>query len=286
MIDKLEYYYNLTKPYIIKYKNKKYVKSGNEIYLLYQLGGEINKQEIIEAYELTKIYPEYEKIILNKSNSIFTVIDKKTYILIKKKSLKKYINTNRMIMRKTKFLDKSNWISLWENKIDYIETIYKNIKGKYIIIDESIDYFIGMAETSIYYLQNNLSESDEKNIKYICRKNYDELEYYSPLNIIIDYPEREISEMLKKIFFENENYYEKAIKYLKRTKINYNPTKVYARLLFPNYYFNEYINSIKHQDFRKVLNIINRMNEYEIFLKSIYNIIREKDFKLKEITWL
>lgn len=288
MINKLKYYYNLNKPYIIKYKNKNYIKSENKLYLLYEIDKKRNKQEIIEAYELTKKYPEYDKIILNKNNTIFTIIDGKIYILIKKNYSKKNKIQNRIINKETKWLDKSNWITLWEDKIDYIEKIYKNIKGNYSVIDESINYIIGMAEVAICYLANNSTESKERNLKYICRKNYDESEYYNPLNVIIDYPEREISEMLKKIFWDTENKNENAIQYLKQITLNYDPVCVYARLLFPNFYLNEYINSIKYQNVKKIRNIISRLNEYEQYTKLIYNILkeREKGKTIPKINWL
>lgn len=285
MINKLNYYYNLNKPYIIKYKNKNYIKSENKLYLLYEIDNKRNKQEIIEAYELTKKYAEYEKVVLNKNNTIFTIIDGKTFILIKKNYSKKYKIQNRIVHKEIKWLDKSNWITLWKEKIDYIEKIYKNIKGKYIVIDESINYIIGMAEVAICYLVNNSTEQKERNLKYICRKNYDESEYYNPLNVVIDYPEREISEMLKKIFWDNESKNEKAIQYLRKNTLNYDPICVYARLLFPNFYLNEYINSIKYKKLKKIRNIINRLNEYEQYTKLIYNILNEKE-KIPKINWL
>ena len=124
MITKLINYYNLENLYITKIRNKNYVKSNDRIYILYEIDKNKNKQEIIEAYKITKNYPEFEKIIFNRKNMMFTNIDNKEYILIEKKYYKKQIVKRIIVNDEIKYLDRSNWIRLWEKKIDYIEKTY------------------------------------------------------------------------------------------------------------------------------------------------------------------
>ena len=287
MITKLINYYNLENLYITKIRNKNYVKSNDRIYILYEIDKNKNKQEIIEAYKITKNYPEFEKIIFNRKNMMFTNIDNKEYILIEKKYYKKQIVKRIIVNDEIKYLDRSNWIRLWEKKIDYIEKTYYHIKGENIIIDESIYYFIGMAEVAISYIKNNSSKYNRKNEKIICSKTYDEMEIYNPLNIIVDYPEREISEYLKKIFWKNEYTEELAVKYLEKNIINCNLSSIYARMLFPNFYFDAYLKCItNNNETEEIVKIINRLNEYENYTKLIFNTLKHASQKLDEVKWL
>lgn len=285
MLNTIKYYYNLNDLYIFTYKNKKYIKSNNKIYQFCEVH---NISETLEAYKITNKYQEYEKILLNKEGQVFTKYNNKVYVLIEKKHTRKNFPITRMLVQEGKYmLDKSNWIALWTKKTDYIEYTAKHINGKYGIIDESINYFIGMAETAIAYLKNNKINTQFSE-KVICRRQLEESEYYNPINIIIDYQARDISEYLKKIFWTNEYTYDKIHKILETIK---NSSKndyilIYARLIFPNFYFNKYIQVLENNSLEEIKIIINRLDEYENYVKSVFNILKEKDKSLKKIEWL
>ena len=50
-------------------------------------------------------------------------------------------------------IKKLDWYDLWIKKSNYIINYYESIKGKYSIIDESINYYMVMLDMSIIYLK-------------------------------------------------------------------------------------------------------------------------------------
>lgn len=284
MLNTIRYYYNFDDAHITNINKKTYIKYKNKLYLFCEV---YNIQYVYEAYILTNNYPEFEKIILNKDKSIFTEYNNKKYVLIEKKSPENVFPSTRLITPNQQYLlDRTKWNVLWSKKIDYIEYNIKHIKGIYDSIDESIDYFIGMAETAINYFNyniiNNISE------RALCRRRMIQNEYYNPLNIIIDYKMRDVSEYLKQMFWTNNYNADKVNIILNKVENNsYNYKLLYARLLFPNYYFDAYeqiINNKSDQDI--IRRIISRINEYEIYLNMIYNILKRNNKNLAKVDWI
>lgn len=195
------YYYNLNNINIYKINDRNYVKYKNEIYLFQPV---INERETIEIYNLLKNNSKFYRIILNKDKTIFTPYKGTKFVLQKIFSNKIELIYNpikyfQVINSKTT-LDRTNWIYLWQIKIDYYEYQLKHISGKYPIIDESINYFIGMAETAISYIKYNCKKIEYNDDVTFCRRRINKEDFYNPLNIIIDYKERDIGEYLKYIF--------------------------------------------------------------------------------------
>ena len=126
------------------------------------------------------------------------------------------------------------------------------------MIDESSDYYIGMAETAISYIKYNIQQTD--NNLTICHKRIKNDEMSNPMNLVVDHRERDISEYLKYIFINQEN----NLNTINRILNNYNYTKderIKDKIL-NNQTFREY----KHQEAE--LNLL----------------ILEINSKLKEIT--
>ena len=75
--------------------------------------------------------------------------------------------------------------------------------------------------------------------------------------------------------------------YLKKYVLdNYEANMLYARLLYPSYYFDKYESIIEDkEDEDDLLDIINKINEYELFIKDIY-IILSKNYKIEKVEWL
>lgn len=283
MRNTIRYYYLFDDIYVSKINYTNYIKYKNKIYVFAEI---LNQDMVLEAYQLTKDYPEYEKIIVNKDKSIFTPYNNKIYVLIEKKQSNAFPPL-REVASTTKFLlDRTNWSLLWSKKVDYYEYQFKHIKGLYKSIDESFEYYIGMTESSISYINYNIGKTNLK--KCLCRNRMVEKEYYNPLNIVIDHRSRDIGESLKTMFWNN-NYNTRKIKNtLSQIDLTLeNCMLIYARLLYPSYYFDAYEMTITNRtDETNIKKIISRIEEYEKFVSEVFSILQGFNRKLVKIEWL
>lgn len=288
MKNTIMYYYGFENISIIRQKRRKYIKHNNDIYIICRV---YNEKEVLELYEITRGNPFFYKFIPNKDGSIFTMYQDFIFVLLKINDKSSMItqNKNQISLDENKkyYLDRSDWYELWTRKNDYYEYQYQHIKGKYKVIDESINYYIGLAENAISYIANipiNLKEQEKKGL---YPKRLLESEYHNPLNYVIDYKERGLSETLKYLFL-NKKYLSQNIENI---ILSYNCTEtgyklLYGRMLYPSMYFDIYdkvINDFENE--KELVNVIKRLKEYEEYLKEIYRII-SKHTKIKNIDWL
>lgn len=288
MKNTIMYYYGFENISIIRQKKRKYIKHNNDIYIICRV---YNEKEVLELYEITRGIPFFYKFIPNKDGSIFTMYQDFIFVLLKINDKSSMItqNKNQISLDENKkyYLDRSDWYELWTRKNDYYEYQYQHIKGKYKVIDESINYYIGLAENAISYIANvpiNLKEQEKKGL---YPKRLLESEYHNPLNYVIDYKERGLSETLKYLFL-NKKYLSQNIENI---ILSYNCTEtgyklLYGRMLYPSMYFDIYdkvINDFENE--KELVNVIKRLKEYEEYLKEIYRII-SKHTKIKNIDWL
>lgn len=284
MKNTIKYYYDFKEAKIIfDSENKKYIKNGDEVYEIFEV---IDRESVMEAYNITQKYDEYQKIIMNKYNSIFTPYKEKIFVLIEKKQIEKEIRKINISKYEFKKLKIDNWNYIWQRKIDYFELQMLHIKGKYKIVDESFDYFIGLAENAISYLWINRLDNTNENT--ICRRRIDKDNNYNPLNMVIDCPMRDVGEYLKLLFW-TKSYDEAKLRKTIKTIImqNENVKILFARLLYPSYYFDIYEKIIqKEQKEKELINIINRIDEYEEYISKIYEIIKEDYKDINPIEWI
>lgn len=184
-------------------------------------------------------------------------------------------------------LDRSDWYDLWIKKNDYFEYQYKHLKKYNYKMLESLNYYIGMAESAISYIAQNNSETKGTEEKKICHKRVEKENYLNPLFYIIDYRERELSEYLKYLFLSKKYLntdIETIIKNFRCSKEGY--IRLFSRMLYPSFYFDQYeliINENASEN--KIIEIIKRSAEYELYLKEIYMIIN-KYASIKKVDWL
>lgn len=196
-------------------------------------------------------------------------------------------NKNKgIIINDEELINNFNWKVLWQRKIDNIENQMHHLQNKYLIIEESIDYYIGMTESAILYMNTlnfNNSKKKEKVLSYI-RINDNNIGNIQ--NLTFDYASRNISEYLKCLFI-NEKYDFDNIRSLFDT-LNFDEflwALVYVRMYFPNFYFDIYDRVISGKiDEIELLKILDRVDEYENFLEEIYVLIYEQK-KIPKITW-
>lgn len=176
---------------------------------------------------------------------------------------------------------KLNWHELWIKKSENIEKYFNKIKGKYQIIDESINYYISILEMGIYFLREYDNYYD---YGYLQHKIIIDEIYCDKNNFKIDVKEREIAEYLKCIFFKRIYSLEKIHTLIQKVNKKINYKLVIARLLMPNYYF-YFVEKLifEDRDNPELYEIVDRIKEYEEYIKTIVdeiNKINEKKIVL------
>lgn len=299
MKNSIEYFYNFPNITIYEYKDKiTFSYDNNEYHFIIN---NRNYNELEQLYNLTNNINVYYKIIKNKNNSIITNINNKEYILLRIEgdykreiTLKDIIITPNINKELYPELKRNNWSILLQNKIDFFIYQREHIKKKYLIIDEVLDYYIGMTENAISYFNEAINIKGTINELHITIshkriKENNIYQIYNPLNIIIDHKARDISEYLKLLFVEKTyKEKEKFINYmLTNIKFNeYDYRLLIARMMYPSFFFDKYeeiVNKTNKEE--EIIPILKRMKEYEEYLKKIYNIILKK-IKIPKIEWI
>lgn len=299
----INYYYNLNPNRINKIFNYYYFYLNNELYyfIIYT-----RKEEDINAiYEfnqqLVKNNILINEIVDNKNNTIITPVNRIPYILVKIQ-----INQNKDITLseinylsniKIKYpnnLMRSNWANLWINKIDYLEYQLEQNYQKYPLIADSFNYFVGLTENAISYLNTTINSlKPEKNDIGVISHDVIQIDdsiysIYDPLNIIIDHKARDIAEYIKISFFkDNYKIFDELDEYFKHNYFSfYGMHLLIARILYPSFYFELYDKIInKEKNESELLKITSRINEYETYLQEIFTYLH-KYYNIKDINWL
>ena len=242
------FFYNINVSNIKKVNDNYYFKYINNDYGIYLYNRDPFDSAFIYNLNLELLNSGligYEIIITKDKNILFTY-EEKNYILMKIPNIKNKVITYNDIKNfnfpiydnRYRKLDKSNWGLLWENKIDFIDYQFRQMKDKFKTIENNIDYYIGIWENAISYFNNNIIET---NIKYVSHRRITEstdlLEFLNPLNFIIDYKERDIGEYLKSYIINNNYYLNSFDRYITGKE---NIILLVSRLLFPSYFFDLY----------------------------------------------
>lgn len=303
MKNNIMYYYNLNIDNIYQKNDYYYFDINNERYELVIYTRDIKEQQAI--YELNKkmIFANIlvHEIIPNKDKYIVTIINNIPYILYKI-----HINEkNNLTLQELTYLSnynfeymeelkRDNWNILWSKKIDYLEYQINQTGKKYPILVDSFSYFVGLAENAISYVINTTIETkkEQSDIGVIShRKIKDNSKLnsiYNPLNIVIDHKSRDLSEYIKLSFFNNnKKIFNELDIYFKNSYYSvYGIRLLFARILYPSFYFDTYdeiLLNIKSEN--EILNITNRIEEYEQYIKNIYFYLK-KYYNIPEVEWL
>jgi len=294
----IEYYYNIKLNSIIKKDDIYTFNINNQNYIFKPYYN--NEETAKSCYRLNSILSNtipLNNIIPNKYNSPITPLENIPYILIENKNQSKISlpaisnisNTPINNITNIKNLERNNWETLWENKIDYYETQIKENSKKYPLIRESFDYFIGMGEIAISYLVN--TKLEERKTPYdnkVPSHNTIYNSLYDPSNIILDHKARDLSEYIKYSFWNNNKHIFKELnEYFTHNYYSiYGIRVLFSRILYPSFYFDLYDEIIIGKKDEKELNkIINRINEYEHYLYNIY-IYLNKIYNIPEINYI
>lgn len=301
MKNNIMYYYNIRIDNITQNNNNYYFTINNDNYCFTIYTRDIKESN--EIYKLNKYMLSsnilVHEIIPNKDNYVVTIINNIPYILYKiyiNKNKKLTINELTYLSNYTyqvdKILTRNNWNILWSNKIDYFEYQINQMGKKYPILVDTFAYFTGLAENAISYvkyttLETQIETSDNPVISH--RKINNTVEsLYNPLNIILDHKSRDIAEYIKLSFLnKNTNIYQELDSYFSNNYYSeYGLRLLYARIIYPSFYFDMYEQII--QGLRKesdLLNIVSLLDDYELYLKEMYYYLK-KYHNIPEIDWI
>ncbi len=287
------FFFNINTKEVKKINDNYYFNYAYNNYVVQTYNRDI--EEAIEIYYLnlellSNGFIGYE-IILTKDNDVLFLYEGVYYILMKFPNIKNriityedVINFNYIPNTMFKKLDKSNWGITWSNKIDFIEYQFDQVRNRYSIIDDSIDYFIGIWENAIsYYNDNNINSE-----RCVCHKrvstNMDLLDFTNPLNFVIDYKERDLGEYLKS-FVISKNYSNASLDRMINFSDRDSVVLVISRILFPSYYFDLYEDIILgNKDEHELNDVISKRNNVLYLIN--YILFRYSNLNITDIEWI
>ncbi|MBQ6841549.1 MAG: hypothetical protein IJO63_05520 [Bacilli bacterium] len=299
----IEYYYSLKLDKLfIEGDAYHFILDDSDYYFVFCNRTIDDLKEIVEcSRQLKEKNVICHDIILNNKQEVITKIEDVNYILLKVANKDRELSIVEIIEqnKKTKLssiktkLYRNDWANLWSKKIDYIESQLNEVEVDRVV-RKSIDYYIGLTENAIYYVTKisqlyNISEND--NVVLSHRRIYypnTNLNYANPLTFIFDLEVRDVAEYIKSLYFYNEtDAFLELQTYLKSVSLTqYSYNMLFARLLYPSYYFDCYEKIVnKKQDSECLIKIISKVDNYENFIRKAYNEI-SLYAKLEKINWL
>lgn len=304
MKETLEYYYGLDIESIEELDGKYHFKIENQDYffVFYNRGIEELEDIINVSNEMVKKGINVHKILINRNNSFLTKVGEYNYILFAVSNLNEEYDifdmvkiSEKLVLNNNKSnLYRNNWGTLWSEKIDYFEYQVRELSIEKDVVKNSFSYYVGMAENAISYVNNTNMKygGDAYRIVLSHRRvfypNY-KLNYLNPLSFVFDLEVRDIAEYLKAMFFKKDISFclDELSSYLKIRHLSlYEYQMLYARLLYPTYYFDVYESVMnKNGNEEELVNIIKKCDSYEEFLKNAYLEI-SKYAKIDKIEWI
>ncbi len=296
----INYYYNF---YVhdIYFSNEKYYFYNDQNSYLLKI---CNNPNLIHyyselEYQLSQ-YSYFFHIVLNRNHQYITWIENKPYVLLRLTNIPDEkisifdIKTDMFITmsQKLTILNRFPWIKLWEDKIDYFEEWLTLKQNDYKKIYPLFHYFIGLAENALLYIkETEREERKEDSDQLVVSHNritidYELYDYYDPTNIIIDHASRDISEYIKSMFLQRVWDLDFVKKYLEKNYFSrYGLRMLYARILFPSFFFDDLESMIINHVDMDLLYLENRLEEHQKFIKEI-SLFFQDIYYLPVITWV
>jgi len=300
MKEAINYFYNIYPSKLENIDNGVYFYYRDFKYYFVKFDREINDLDLLVkiSNDLYSKNVYISTFILSNKKTFYVDINEDIYVMIRVNcleddilSLKDVINFNNLLISDRLNMN-VDWASLWCKKVDDFEMEITDLNNDYPIIQESSNYYIGLAENAISYFRDTLMEEDIKSVKVNLNHRRIGSNVYSgvinnPLALTFDYDVRDISEYIKAKFFAyNLDYFE-----IEEVLNNFQFSRcslrfLFSRLLYPSYYFDlvqEILNN--NSDESELVLLISRTNEYEDFLMDIYRIINKK-VNIPPVQWI
>ena len=284
MESKIKYYYNLLVEKIVKKENFSLFVADNNLYIL-------KKETNISPIFFIK--NDFINVIKNKDGQYITNIENIEYVVLKVEKNQYYIY-DRFVIEHSDTESSISTSSLWIEKNKYLEQQILNFSMNKDELIQSFDYYMGLAENAIAIMKKIENKSEAKK-EYVCHRRIyypnNTINYYDPTNYVIVYKSRDIAEYIKSWFFKEENVKISEIEsFIKKYKLNNLDLLIlYARLIYPTYYFDVFEDLILSKDNaeakQKLLNIINKTKKYQQTITDIFEIYVQ-DSTLPYIKWI
>lgn len=303
MKNEIKYFYNLEPQKIINKNNYYFFIIDNYQYYLKIFDGNLENIKYLEELSkniLLNINYAHE-LILNKDNSTISMINNNPYYLFKiqvsDKALIKLSDISNLANKNINYnpnLVKGNWPNLWSKRIDYLEYQINETGKRYSMLVDSFNYYVGMAENAISYANDTKREVKptiyDKNVvsHYNIKITDTMLDFYDISNLKIDHKSRDVAEYIKMSFFKNNsNIFNELNEYFKHNiYTEYGIRMLFARMLYPSFYFNLYDDIINGKEKEESISIIiKRVSEYEEYLKKVYMYLR-MFYNIPSVDWL
>lgn len=263
-----------------------------------------NPQNLIPIYQLNQALSTrgsyYDEIILTKEHTPYVFVDQKCFCLLKKSPVVNdrmsfYDITFREIpvTESMKSLIRFPWDSFWIQKLDYLENILNHQDKTSQNVLSTFLYYMGLAENAIQYVHSISSKIERtKEDKLVVSHHRIDArgsvkDLYSPLNLVLDYKARDVAEYLKSLFFYNEYDLGEIEEYIVGLNFsNFEYALLFGRLLYPSFFFDICDEFLQEKiDEKQIILLGERREEYRIYLKEIYYMIRKKVY-IEEVRWI
>ena len=307
MKETIEYYYNIDIDNLEEKEGKYHFKYQNRefFFIFYNRNLEEFDDILLCVKNMKEKGIDVHDVILNRNGRFLTKVNDYNYILLSLNNIAETydifdivnISEKLVLNYSNSKLYRNNWANLWSQKIDYFEYQIRELGLYKNVVKDSFSYYVGLAENAISYVHkfnNNFINSNNSKIVLSHRRvfypNY-KLNFMNPLSFIFDLEVRDIAEYLKAMFFSEDDMYEETISELKyylkvKTLTFYEYSMLYARLLYPSYYFDVYEEIMnKDRNEEDLIKIVKKSDLYESFLKKAYLEIT-KYAAIDKINWL
>lgn len=298
----LNYFYHIYPDKIFKKEKMFYFYiEENKFYFI-----EFNRniEELVTLVELTNMLFErkikVQTFIKNVNDSFFVNYMGNNYVLLRvnindidQLDYKDIIIFNNYVKIEKSILHIDDWETRWVRQVDIFEQQVLEYNKEFPTMINTFDYYIGLAENAISYLKTMNKEEIESISLFLSHKRiqipitYET--FYNPLTFMFDYRTRDISEYIKCKFFNDNFNFKELEEYIKNNKniLSLGEVKLlYARLIFPTYYFDYFNNVINGKKEDKTFeHYIKKVKEYEEFLTDAYNYIK-LHYNIEPIDWI
>ena len=284
-------YYDILVDELNKSDNNYFFYFNNELFLFYLVLNDVNLVENIYKYIVENNIESFN-IILNKEGNLFSDVDKKKYVLLSVKGILKY----EVKFDEFKYYPVNssgiNWGTLWSERLDYYEVQIRELGIKYQTVLNSFGMFSGLAENAILYFNMTMEKFGDlksnvgivhNRVKYPCYL----IDYYNPVNFVIDYSVRDIGEYIKSYIISDDFDFNNVITLINRMYLNdlmFN--LLYARLLYPTFYFDVFDKIILEDG--KDSDIVFTLDKIDIYLDTLKRLYDRfnNEYQMFRIEWL
>ena len=279
--------------------NKIYQKNNCKFFFYndnkYYIVENINIENIKELIDLTNyLYSKnigVNTFIVNNTNNYVTSNGKNTICLLRDNNYEKDISIDYIMKFQNIKCNLRDYDILkeWKNEVDTLEKEMIEYNNEYQTIQNSINYFIGMAENAIELLgvyKKHIVTNNDSIGHLINYKRYSNCEFDNPFTFIKTNRMHDLAYYIKYRFLTNSLDYAEIEKISNMVKNEYEIIFLFSNLLYPKIYFDLVkdilLDKEKEDKLNKLIKCIKSYKELLKYVQDIYKNVKE----IRLITWL